>query len=188
MKKRIKASLLALTFFVSPVITKGELIFHQIKKGETLTGISNKYYGDSNYYYSLSIFNNLKDPNLILENNYLIIPERKYLDDLRITINTPKKYFPVNLDNKENLNNKYYALKKGDNFNRVFELIYGDMFDYSQLNVLKYELRDALYMHNTIEEPTKLPIGYKIFLLEPYDLVNLVYTYKKEGKVLQRTR
>ena len=60
--------------------------------------------------------------------------------------------------------------------------------DYYILGINEYELRDALYLYNAIDNPYTLPIGYPMLLLEPESLIALTNLYKNENKILKRTR
>lgn len=188
--KKLKSSALALILLASPVIAKGETKYYEIKKGDNLIKISKRFYdGNSNYYDELAFFNGIQNPDLIIEGDTLLIPSEEDLINIRKIYTIQNEYFPVDLNNKVELDNKYYSLKKGDTFNKAFELVYGNLFyDYNSLGVSKYELRDALYIYNVIDDPYNLPIGYKVFLLEPNNLVNLTNIYKNEGKLLKKTR
>lgn len=52
----------------------GEDESYLIRKGDTLSAISKKYYGSSGYAWALATYNNLSNPNLIRTGKYLNIP------------------------------------------------------------------------------------------------------------------
>ncbi len=195
--KRVKSAALALAILSFPLLSKAEIkrdpdktIIYEIKRGDNLIKLSKMFYdGNPNYYDELALLNGVENPDLIRVGNFLLIPPEEILIELGEFYSVKYDTQPVDLENKENLNNKYYALKKGENFNKAYNLVYGDMFDnYDSLGVSKYELRDSLYIYNQIEDPYNLPVGYKIFLLEPEQLILLTNSYKQEGKILKKTR
>lgn len=53
---------------------------HIVKKGDTLSGISKKYYGISSYWRELATFNGLSDPNKIYKGQIIKVPNN--LEDL----------------------------------------------------------------------------------------------------------
>lgn len=188
--KKIKSSIIALALLASPLAVKGENRYYEIQKGDNLTKISKKFYnGNPEYYDELALLNGIKDPNFIIAGNFLLIPQEKALKDIETMQDVKLGYTHIDLNNKEDLNTKYYAFKKGDSFNKVFKLIYDGMFDdYYILGINEYELRDALYLYNAIDNPYTLPIGYPMLLLEPESLIALTNLYKNENKILKRTR
>lgn len=195
--KRVKSAALALTIFSFPLLSKADIkreqdktIIYEIEKGDTLIRLSKKFYeGNPNYYDELALLNGIENPDLIRTGNFLLVPPEETLIELGKIYSVKYDMEHVDLNNKEDLSNKYYALKKGENFNRVYNLVYGDMFDnYDSLGLSKYELRDALYIYNIIDDPYNLPIGYKIFLLDPEQLIFLTNSYKQSGKLLKKTR
>jgi len=188
--KKIKSSIIALALLASPLAVKGENRYYEIQKGDNLTKISKKFYnGNPEYYDELALLNGIKDPNFIIAGNFLLIPQEKALKDIETMQDVKLGYTHIDLNNKEDLNTKYYAFKKGDSFNKVFKLIYDGMFDdYYILGINDYELRDALYLYNAIDNPYTLPIGYPMLLLEPESLIALTNLYKNENKILKRTR
>ena len=53
---------------------------YTIQKGDTLTGISNKFYGTTEYADELALINKIADPNFIRAGDVIYIPEEKNLD------------------------------------------------------------------------------------------------------------
>lgn len=50
-----------------------------IKRGDTLSAICRKYYGNASLYQKLATYNGIKNPNLIYEGNTLKLPDRDSL-------------------------------------------------------------------------------------------------------------
>lgn len=52
---------------------------YTIKKGDTLSAICRKYYGDSSLYKKLASYNNIKNPNLIIAGKTIKLPDKSLL-------------------------------------------------------------------------------------------------------------
>ncbi len=50
---------------------------YTVKKGDTLSGISKKYYDNAGRYTAIAEQNNIADPNLIFQGRTLVIPDFK---------------------------------------------------------------------------------------------------------------
>lgn len=60
---------------VQPIMTSP----YTIVKGDTLSGICKRFYGDASLYPKLAAVNNIKNPNLIYAGNTLVIPDKSQL-------------------------------------------------------------------------------------------------------------
>lgn len=50
-----------------------------IKKGDTLSAICRKYYGEASLYLKLAVYNNIKNPNIIFEGTKIKLPNKNQL-------------------------------------------------------------------------------------------------------------
>ena len=159
-------------------------IFHKVEKGDTLIKLAERYYKDGSLYDELSLYNKRTDPDYIYEGELIKIPDKQILlgnvDDIDQYGCTP-----VDFDNPKDLNNKYYEMKEGDNFNGVYYKIYQNILkDNPNLsNGLSHiELRRALYLFNNVTDEWNMPIGTKVYLMNDEYLLtltnNLISTHK----------
>lgn len=86
---------------------------YEIKKGDTLSGISKKNYGTTSYYDELAIYNDIKDPNFILAGDTIEIPP------LDILI----------------MRDEFYEVKKGDTLSKLCYEKYGSTKYVSKLAI-----------------------------------------------------
>lgn len=59
---------------------KDDIVIHIIEKGDTLSYISKKYYGDSSYSEALGKVNRISDYNTLIIGDYLIIPSKDEIE------------------------------------------------------------------------------------------------------------
>lgn len=101
--KKMASLGITLVMLGAPQLVKGEEQ-HVVKKGDTLTGISSRYYGTITLYDELARYNNIENPNMIRVGQIINIPDRKYLYDI--------------ID--------YYEVKKGDTLWKIAREYYNN--------------------------------------------------------------
>lgn len=99
--KRYASLGMILVMLGAPQLVKGEE--HVVKRGETLTEISQMYYGTITLYDELAEYNGIENQDLIRIGQIIEIPDRKYLDDI--------------ID--------YYVVKRGDTLWQISQKYYG---------------------------------------------------------------
>lgn len=57
---------------------------YKIQKGDTLWDIAKRVYGDGRMYKKLAVANNLDNPNLIVTGKGLILPDKDFLDNVKV--------------------------------------------------------------------------------------------------------
>lgn len=100
--KRYASLGLTLAMLGTPQIAKGEE--HVVKRGDTLTEISQMYYGTITLYDELARYNGIENPHMIRVGQVIEIPDRKYLYDI--------------ID--------YYEVEKGDTLWKISKMYYDD--------------------------------------------------------------
>lgn len=100
--KKMASLGMTLVMLGAPQMAKGEE--HVVKRGDTLTEISQRYYGTITLYDELARYNGIENPHLIRTGQVIEIPDRKFLYDI--------------VD--------YYEVKKGDTLWKIAGEYYGD--------------------------------------------------------------
>jgi len=100
--KRCASLGMTLVMLGTPQLGSGEE--HVVRRGDTLTGISQKYYGTITLYDELAHYNGIADPSLIRVGQVIEIPDDNYLHDI--------------ID--------YYEVKKGDTLWKIANKYYQD--------------------------------------------------------------
>lgn len=54
-----------------------------VKRGDTLWGISKRFYGRGDFYHTIARDNNIKNPNLIYPGQALVIPKEVQIERIR---------------------------------------------------------------------------------------------------------
>lgn len=73
---------------------------YKIQKGDTLWDIAKRVYGDGRMYKKLAVANNLSNPNLIIAGKGLILPDRDFLDNIKVPTRSITATRPVQKSNK----------------------------------------------------------------------------------------
>ena len=99
---------------------------HQVKEGETLWSIAEKYYGSGFNAFDIAKANNLKSPDLIEKNQSLIIPDVKPKNPTTGIIAEAKT-------EKVTLTQEKYIVKEGDYLWKIALEAYGDGYQWAKI-------------------------------------------------------
>jgi len=162
-------------------------IFHKVEDGDTLINLSERFLLDGSLYDELAIENNIEDPDFIRIGQIIRIPDKQILlgnvDDIDEYGCTP-----VDFNNPEDLNWKYYKMKEGDTFNGTYYKLYENIFIHHPEfanNTNHLELREALWLFNPYENAWKLPIGTKIYTADDYELYKITMELKSKNELIK---
>lgn len=72
---------------------------YKIQKGDTLWDIAKRVYGDGRMYKKLAVANNLDNPNLIVTGKGLILPDKDFLDNVKVPTRSITSTRPVQKSN-----------------------------------------------------------------------------------------
>lgn len=175
--KRILIALLAATLLTSTVTSKAkaqttssnqaiyntfekediEIFTHVVKKGENLSRISKKYYGETSFWKELAIFNGITDPDFVRKGQVINIPKK--VEDL---------LGYVYLFNEES--EKTYVVQKGDTLNEIAHQFYGVGGESVTWRLATY---NKLYNPNYIKtgQVLLLPSYLELMEVDPIDYV-----------------
>ena len=104
---------------------------HIVQKSESLWNISNKYYKTGFNWVDIAKANNIQNPNVIFENQELIIPDiqLKKLSSAQ-NISQPIK---INVSNSNSIKGVKYTVSKGDTLWHISVRAYGDGYEWPKI-------------------------------------------------------
>ena len=141
---------------------------YTVKDKDTLGKIALKYYGNSDYWYLISEYNHLENPNMIYVGQKLKIPA-----DLSTILEYDQDYTKYEAD-------KTYTVKKGDTMYCIVRMEYGKE---------NQETVDKLATYNNLSDPNRISVGQVLLIPCIEKLENVVandYTeeYNRMGWIL----
>lgn len=113
---------------------------YTVKKGDTLSGIAAKFYGDANAWQKIAAANGLKNPNALQIGQVLVIPN--------VSSSTQPKPPAENTDSKPPASPATYTVKKGDTLSGIAAKLLGDSSKWP-----------TIAQANGIKDPSKLQVG-----------------------------
>lgn len=167
--KNIAAMVLAGTVMLSAGATVAHAtndndIKYTIESGDTLTGISKKYYGSSSYYDELAAYNGIANPDFIRAGATIYIP--KTVEGFNNTPTKPEESKPI-----EGACGKY-VIQSGDTLSEICKWYYGNS---------SYAWKLATY--NNIANADKIYSGQTIILPDVETLKNVVVVNQPQTNI-----
>jgi len=117
--------------------------YYVIKKGDTLSKISKKFYNSPNYWQKLAIYNNIENADILRTGDVLAIPQLWILNHYEHDCQDEQLQTEVS----------YHTVKKGDTLWKICDKYYGNGKYYQ-----------ALARYNRIENPNILNSGDKLLI------------------------
>lgn len=113
---------------------------YTVKKGDTLSGIASKFYGDASQWQKIATANGIKNPNALQIGQVLVIPG--------VTGSTPSAPPSGNTESKPAPQAATYTVKKGDTLSGIAAKLLGDASKWT-----------LIAQANGIKDPSKLQVG-----------------------------
>ena len=138
-----------------------EVYQHIVSKGENLSRISKKYYGETSFWKELALFNNIKDPDVIRVGQIINVPKK--LSDLL-------NYLYI-IEEGEVVTR---TVQKGDTLYEICKEQYGDT---RKSTIWKLATYNKLFNPNYIRtgQVLKLPPYEELLKVDPIDYVILPF-------------
>lgn len=116
-------------------------VMHKIQKGESLSMIAKKYYGDYNKFHIIARFNNIVDATRIAPGQTIMIPDLQGNTAL---------YTPAFVEKKTN-GFVWHTIEPGQSISKLAHLYYGD---YKQFHVIA--------QYNEMDDATRVKVGDRV--------------------------
>lgn len=116
-------------------------VMHKIQKGESLSIIAKKYYGDYNKFHIIARFNNIEDPTHIAPGQTIMIPDLQGNTAL---------YTPAFIE-KKTTGFVWHTIEPGQSISKLAQLYYGD---YKQFHIIA--------QYNEMDDATRVKVGDRV--------------------------